>query len=228
VRASSGVHATVVRVGSFSTAAGGLVPMAFQELRAAQPSLELKLKITEPEDAVEDVCRDRLDIGLVLDSEVAPFSAPAGTEVVEVFLDPMFVLLPAGHPLARRPSVPLELLRNEQWLLPAVGGTCEDSNIVRRACSRAGFDPLVHYETDDYQALQGLTASGMGVALIPSLAAQTIRSDIVIRPVEGEAPTRRILAVVRPDRAAAVDAALDALLLAGRRLSLGKLSAVAA
>src|SRR4051794_15946431 len=89
VRASSGVHAPVVRVGSFSTAAGGLVPMAFQELRAAQPSLELRLRILEPEDAVDEVCRDRLDIALVIDSEVKPFTAPDSCEAVEVFLDPM-------------------------------------------------------------------------------------------------------------------------------------------
>ena len=97
-----------------------------------------------------------------------------------------------------------------------------------RACSRAGFQPEVHYETDDYQALQGLTASGMGVGLIPSLAAQSIRSDIVLRPVEGQAPQRRILAVTRAERSGAVEATLDALTLAGRRLSLGTLSAVAA
>jgi DNA-binding transcriptional LysR family regulator len=228
VRASGGIDSPVVRVGSFPTAAGGLVPMAFQELRAAQPGLELKLRILEPEAAVDELCRDRLDVALVIDSEVARFTPPKGVEVLQVFVDPMLVALPAGHPLARRASVPLELLRNESWLMPDVGGTCEDSNIVLRACHLAGFAPSVHYESDDYHALQGLAASGMGVALLPSLAAQSVRRDIVVRPVEGQAPSRIILAAAKAERGPAVDSALDALELAGRRLSLGSLSAVAA
>jgi DNA-binding transcriptional LysR family regulator len=228
VRAAGGADTPLVRVGAFPTAAGGLVPAAFRELRAAQPGLDLKLRVVEPADALDDLCRGRLDVALMIDSAVAHFTAPDGTDARVLFEDPLFVALPAGHPLTRRPSIPLELLRGETWLMPDVGGTCEDSNIVLRACAQAGFEPEVGYESDDYPALQGLAASGMGVALIPSLAAQSARSDIVLRPVDGEAPVRTILGVARLDRPAPVEAVLDALELAGRRLALGTVSAAAA
>src|SRR5688572_30777586 len=41
VRAHGGVHVPTVRLAAFPSAAAGLVPMAFRELRAAHPSLRL-------------------------------------------------------------------------------------------------------------------------------------------------------------------------------------------
>ncbi|MFJ7967188.1 LysR substrate-binding domain-containing protein [Streptomyces sp. NPDC096324] len=37
------------------------------------------------------------------------------------------------------------------------------------ACGRAGFSPIVEFETDDYVAVQALVAAGLGVSLLPGL-----------------------------------------------------------
>ncbi len=50
-----------------------------------------------------------------------------------------------------------------------------------RSCHAAGFDPIVSFESDDYQTVQGLVAAGVGVALIPKLALAGARDDIAIR-----------------------------------------------
>ena len=230
VRMHGGGHVPLVRLAAFPSAAAGLVPMAIRELRAAQPSLKLKLRILEPLQSVEELCARRIDVGLVIDTDLDPVPTPDNVQLIPVHEDPMLVALPAGHPFARRPTIELADLRDEEWLLPDDGGTCPDSSVILRACDHAGFEPQVHFRSEDYQALQGLTASGMGVALIPSLAALSLRSDIVLRQVAGEVPTRRILAAVRRKHGdAGVDAAVEALKLAGRRLTLGTgpLSAVA-
>ena len=230
VREHGGVHVPTVRLAAFPSAAAGLVPVAFRELRAAQPSLRLRLRILEPRPALAEVAARRIDVGLVIDTDLDPVPTPDSIELIPIHKDPLLVALPAGHPLARRPEIDLRELRDEEWLLPEDGGTCPDSSVILRACDRAGFAPNIHFQSEDYQALQGLTASGMGVALIPSLATMSLRSDIVLRPVAGEAPTRRILAAVRRDGGnAGADAAVDALRLAGRRLALGSgtLAAVA-
>jgi DNA-binding transcriptional LysR family regulator len=222
VRAHGGVNVPTVRLAAFPSAAAGLVPLAFRELRAAHPALRLKLRILEPGAALDELCASRIDVGLMIDTDLDPVATPKGIELVPVHEDPMLVALPAGHPLARRAAVDLEDLREEEWLLPLDGGTCPDSSVILRACDRAGFEPQVHFQSEDYQALQGLTASGMGVALIPSLAALSLRTDIVLRPLTGDPPTRRILAAVRTGpEVAEVAAAVEALKLAGRRLALG-------
>ena len=80
-------------------------------------------------------------------------------------------------------------------MFACLSGTCADSNVVLRACRDAGFQPRIAYQSDDYFAIQGLVASGMGVALIPGLGLASTRDDVAVRPVKGRPPYRRIAAV---------------------------------
>ena len=64
-----------------------------------------------------------------------------------------------------------------------------------RACQDAGFQPRIAYQSDDYFAIQGLVASGMGVALIPGLGLASTRDDVAVRPVKGRPPYRRVAAI---------------------------------
>jgi DNA-binding transcriptional LysR family regulator len=68
--------------------------------------------------------------------------------------------------------------------------------MLRRACEHAGFTPHIAFESDDYAAIQGFVAAGVGVALIAELALTTVRDDIVIRSLGRETPLRRIHAAV--------------------------------
>jgi DNA-binding transcriptional LysR family regulator len=163
VRAHAGGHVPTVRLAAFPSAAAGLVPMAVRELRAAQPSLRLQLRILEPQEALDELCARRIDVGLMVATDLDPVTTPDAVEQIPVHEDPMLVALPAGHPLARRPTLALDDLAEESWLIPCDGGTCPDSSIIRRAWAKAGFTPDVQFESDDYQALQGLTASGLGM-----------------------------------------------------------------
>jgi DNA-binding transcriptional LysR family regulator len=84
-------------------------------------------------------------------------------------------------------------LAAEQWINPPLTYAC--SGFVMRACAAAGFEPHVTFETDDYLAVQGLVAAGVGIALIPELALTTVRDDIVIRTLGNQAPVRHVTAI---------------------------------
>ena len=101
----------------------------------------------------------------------------------------MWVSLPSNHALATRRAIDLADLREEDWMLACLSGTCADSNVVLRACREAGFEPRIAYTSDDYFAIQGLVASGMGVALIPGLGLASMRDDVAVRPVKGRRRT---------------------------------------
>jgi DNA-binding transcriptional LysR family regulator len=219
VRALAGSARPVVRLGAFQTAAAALVASAFREVRAAHPGVELQLHAIEPEPGVAKVAAGDLDVAMAMESDLMAAPRAPGVELRHVYDDPMLVALPQGHPLARRPSIPLEELRDEPWLLTEVGGSCSDSNIVLRACRDAGFAPRIEFASEDYAALQGMAASGMGVALVPSLATATARPDVVVRPIRGHAPKRRILAAVRAgEENEVVEALVEALRNASRPL----------
>jgi DNA-binding transcriptional LysR family regulator len=96
-------------------------------------------------------------------------------------------------------------------MLVGLKGTCADSNIVLRACAQAGFEPRIAYTSDDYFAIQGLVASGMGVALVPGLALASTREDVAVRPLRGRPPYRRIGAVFTGEATGPLAVMLDCL-----------------
>jgi DNA-binding transcriptional LysR family regulator len=197
VREAGGVGRAQVRVSAFPSAAAGLLPGATRELRARRPDAEMTLQVLENEPALEALLAGRIDVATLVQSPLAPLPVRPGVEYVPVADDELRVAVAADHPLATRASVTLEELCEEPWLITEVAGTCADSNVVLNAFRDAGFDPNVRFSSDDYQALQGMAASGIGVALIPTIATVSARSDVVVLPLRGRAPARQILAAVR-------------------------------
>ena len=206
------------------------MPPALAELRASHPEADVAMRVVEDAEALDALRRGELDVAMVLDSELMPLELPAGIEAVHVLDDPLLIALPYSHPLAARSAISLADLRDDEWMVCGVGGTCIDSNVVLRACDAAGFEPRITFETEDYSAIMGMVASGMGVALIPSLALVSAREDIAIRPLRDARPVRRVRAAVAVDRPSALaDALLDVLRQAGReRPWAGRQLAVAA
>jgi DNA-binding transcriptional LysR family regulator len=229
VREAAGAGRPTVRVGAFPTLAGGLLPGATRDLRARRPDLRLDIKVCEQDVGLDALLADRLDIATLIDSELMPAPVDPGVEHVLLCDDPLYLVMASDHPMANRASVGLEEMASEGWLMPDVGGTCPDSNIVLRACREAGFEPEVRLAFDDYNALQGMAAAGVGVALIPSLATSNLRSDVAIIPLRGHAPARRIQAAIRlGETDPLVEHVIEALRAAARALPSGRaLAAVA-
>lgn len=218
---AGGIVASRLRVGAFPSAAAGLVPGAVRAARGRgpHPDIELDLRVMEPEPALRALERGRIDLALLIDSPLDLVSVPGGVTVLPVAEDPLMVALPPEHRLANRRSIDLAELADEPMLLTELGGTCADSNIVLHACRDAGFSPQVRLESEDYNALQGMAAAGLGVALVPRLATVGAHPGIVLRPLRGAAPVRGILAAVADDRPQIVDDFVDALRASGRALA---------
>ena len=63
-------------------------------------------------------------------------------------------------------------------------------------CDRAGFQPKIAYESDDYTTVQALVAGGVGIGLVPRLALQN-DARLCVRELP-DGPVRRIVAVHDP------------------------------
>jgi DNA-binding transcriptional LysR family regulator len=184
-----------LRIGSFATAAGTIVPRAVATFRHLRPAIEVDISLLEPEESVPAVRRGDIEIAITEEGGFSGDTDTTGLEVEHLLDDHMWVSLPADHPLATRHAIELSELRDEDWMFACLTGTCADSNVVLRACQNAGFQPRIAYQSDDYFAIQGLVASGMGVALIPGLGLASTRDDVAVRPVKGRPPYRRVAAI---------------------------------
>jgi DNA-binding transcriptional LysR family regulator len=139
-------------------------------------------------------------------------AAPRGNlEVMRLFDDPMYVAMPVGHRLAGARSLSMASLASEPWMI-ATGRSCPDSMLLLRACHAAGFEPRIAFENDDYSAILGFVAAGVGVALVPDMIARGARDDVVLRALEPAAEPRPISAMLPGGyRSPATSALLDVL-----------------
>jgi DNA-binding transcriptional LysR family regulator len=124
----------------------------------------------------------------------------------------MHLALPRGHPFAVRRRLRLEDLADETWIQEnASGGPW--CRLHEAACSAAGFEPQIGFQSDDYNVVQGLIAAGVGISLLPALALTNVREDIVVRSLGSGAPARRVAAATLAGRyrSPATQAMLDIL-----------------
>src|SRR5271154_5776702 len=175
--AIAGLRGGRLRVASFPTAGATLMPLAIATFRASYPDVELTLAEGEPEEIVPRLRAGELDLALLF--EFADESLlEEDMKRVELLEDPLYLALPREHPLTGRRTLRLEDLQDAAWVQTSRSSPC--ARHVVRSCHAAGFEPRVSFESDDYQTVQGLVATGVGVALIPELALTVVREDISI------------------------------------------------
>jgi DNA-binding transcriptional LysR family regulator len=222
LRALAGLEGGRLRMATFASAASSIVPLAIAAFRSRHPAVELNVAMADPIDSIPRLRAGELDLVLshdpalgqpVLSSgQVSGPSEPlSGFEFIHLFDDPMYVAMPAGHPLADESKLDLGRFAEEPWML-ATTQTCPDSRLFLRACHEAGFEPKIAFQNDDYPAILGFVAAGVGVALIPDMAARGVRDDVVVRQLDPPPPSRPVIAVVPAGyRSPAVEAMLDVL-----------------
>jgi DNA-binding transcriptional LysR family regulator len=128
--------------------------------------------------------------------------------------DEVRLALPRDHPLATQDMVDLSALAQENW----IAGCPRCRGHLLQMCANAGFSPHVGFETEDYVAVLGLVAEGLGVALIPDLILRTAHHhDVVTLPIN-PASRRSISVVTTADlqRVPAVQATIEALVEAAK------------
>ena len=193
LQAIAGLRGGRLRMASFPTAGSTLMPLAIAAFRASYPEVELTLAEGEPEEIAPRLRAGEFDLALLFDF-AGESAAQDGLGQVQLLEDPMYLALPPEHPLAGKRNLRLEDLHREAWIQTSSASPC--ARHVVRCCHAAGFEPVVTFESDDYQTVQGLVAAGVGVALIPELALPVVREREVIRALTPHPPVRRVLAAV--------------------------------
>jgi DNA-binding transcriptional LysR family regulator len=170
-----------LRVAAFPTAAATLLPPAIAAFRGRLPEVDLALVEADPPVSLPALLAGEHDMVVVYDYPALSSSQPDGVDLEPLFVDQMAVAVPADHPLAAQPQVTLGDLARERWCAP---NPCLCRDAFEFACRRAGFSPEVVSQTNDYMAMQGLVASGVGIAVLPRLAAAiAVRPGVAVRPL---------------------------------------------
>jgi DNA-binding transcriptional LysR family regulator len=227
VAAIAGLRAGRVRLVSFPSGSSTLVPAALAALRAAHPGTRVSLEEAEPPASVTMLRDGDCDIALAFRYEGAggaPGAPGAGETAADEWEDlvvrPLLVdrlvgMVPERHPLAEAGTVAIGELAGEPW----IAGCPRCRGQLVEVCARAGFTPRIDFATDDYPAVVGLVGAGLGVAVLPQLAVESVRPRGARALTLEPAVRREIVALTLPDlaRVPAVAATLDELARAAAR-----------
>jgi DNA-binding transcriptional LysR family regulator len=109
--------------------------------------------------------------------------------------------LPEGHPLLAKPKLKLSDLAAEPFVMYSALAVPGLHAMALLACQQAGFVPKVQQEAVQVQTVVSLVESGLGVALVPSVATRHAMPGVVFRAIHGPGAATEIgIALLwRPD-----------------------------
>ncbi len=157
-----------LRVGTLASLTAVDLPGLVNDFRGRHPGVRMSLSMaTAGTDGLLAALRAR-------DLDVA-FVAVQATSVPDLRLDPIAefqprLLVPAGHPLAQQTAVSPAALADEPFidLPPGFCNRLRTDNDFRRA----GISRTIAVEVSDITTIPGYVESGIGLALVPPLAAE--------------------------------------------------------
>ncbi|MGF0169418.1 LysR family transcriptional regulator [Streptomyces sp. Marseille-Q5077] len=149
---------------------------------AALPASGVTLRVLPRDEIPAAVATGTADLGLVdgLAAPSDPLRLPdvAPLTTYGVGEEPVCVLLPDTHPLARRTGLRLGDLADARWLeAPDAGLPLAH---LRAANGGHGFRPALRYEGTDIHALTGLAATGHGLTLLPRSVATGVPGAVAV------------------------------------------------
>ncbi|HEX3721012.1 MAG TPA: LysR family transcriptional regulator [Verrucomicrobiae bacterium] len=182
------LRGTVV-IGVLPTIAPYLLPEAMTEFTQKYPGVEIEVQ--------EDTTAHLLKFLLACEIDFALASQPiqnGSLEVRELFAEELLLALPSGHPLTRKRKVVSSDLGTERLIIMKEGHCLGDQ--VLNFCDRREVRPNITFRSAQLETIQALVCAGMGLSLIPAMAAKSGRGVLPeYREFSSPRPTRKIVAV---------------------------------
>lgn len=181
-----------LRLGAIYTISPYLMPQLIPLLNRRAPKMPLLIQESFTAKLGEMLKNGDLDV-IILS---LPYAEP-GIETCAVYDEPFRVVMPAQHAWAKKPRIPVADLCRENLLLLSRGNCFRDQ--VLQTCAgaaRATDDSMQHgLEGSSLETIRHMVASGVGITVLPSSAAdaKTMQNKLTaVRPFVPPAPSRRV------------------------------------
>ncbi|MNZ54256.1 Hydrogen peroxide-inducible protein activator [compost metagenome] len=181
-----------LKVGAIYTIGPYLFPHLIPQLHKVAPQMPLYI-----EENFTHILRDKLRTG-ELDAIIIalPFEE-ADVLTKQLFDEPFYVLMPAGHPWTAKPTIDAELLNDKSLLLLGEGHCFRDQVLEACPTTRKGSEGQQHttVESSSLETIRHMVASGLGVSVLPFSAVDSHHyapGVIDVRPFTAPVPYRTV------------------------------------
>lgn len=183
-----GLDTGIIRVGTISSITCHWMPQLIKGFQELYPNVQFLFHQGDYSSIQEWIKTGAVDFGFI--------TPPAVTELETIMIKEgeMLAVLPKDHPLAKHPSVSLEEIVSEPFILLEEGHYSEPVE----AFHAAGLEPNIKYTIHDDYAIMTMVEAGLGISILAELVLRRTNYDIVCRSVNP--PVFRNLAIGYKDK----------------------------
>lgn len=154
---ATGTETGSLRIAAFPSVFATILPPLLRRFRFLHPGIEVVLLETDDREVERWLEGGSIDLGVVLNPSPESGAVPIGK-------DAWVGVLPAGHRLARRPTLSLTEVVSEPFVL-ATGGCHAHAGTLAEAAGLSLSD--VRIEVRDWASAIALVRESVGVAIVP-------------------------------------------------------------
>jgi LysR family hydrogen peroxide-inducible transcriptional activator len=183
-----------IRIGAIPTIAPYLLPRLLRTFRDAFPAASIIVQEDTTDALLKSLASGTLDVAIL----ALPIEFKY-LEVIELFEEELWLVLPPDHPLAARKKVRIEEIASLPFVM--LGEAHCLTGQIRSFCRQRSFHPLAIEQASQLTTVQELVSLGHGVSLVPDMAKQIDTSQRrVYRQISDPKPQRKIAALFNPYR----------------------------
>ncbi|MBV0882235.1 LysR family transcriptional regulator [Noviherbaspirillum sp. L7-7A] len=171
-----------------SSAFNPTVPALIRDFRNAYPGVGLTLIEGNTTQLLVHLEEGRLDLAFLRPGT----HSFTGIALYQIVNEPMKVVLPATHPLARHRKLVLSQLAEESFvLMPREASPTLHSEILS-ACHEAGFEPRLGQPAPQLSSVVSLVSAEFGISIVPASVSQIRAEGVVYIDIAGASVRTRL------------------------------------
>ncbi len=218
IRAAQGRYGTL-SIGLCGPATAPFLPRLIREFRRKEPGVTLSLKDLDPAQQPEALVNREIDVGF---TRGLPTALRGALRSEVLFREPLVAAIPRGHPLENAPSISLNELAQDRFVLYARESAPELFDAIVGLCKRARFSPRIVDNPRVWQSVLTMIEAGEGISLLPSCVQHLRSRDVAFKPLRNRGCDVDVILAWRADDPDAIrEGFLD--LLRGSRSEIGQL-----
>lgn len=161
-----GLERGSLRIGASTTPGMYLVPRTIAQFKKRYPKIEVHLAVKDTRQIEEGVIRNEFDFGFV-----GGHLAGDEVDVLPWITDEIILIVPLGHPFARKRSVTAQELSNENFIFREQGSATRA--VVTAHLRKLHVDAAAIMEIENPESVKKAVQNGLGIAFISAFAAET-------------------------------------------------------
>lgn len=184
-----GIQIGVLRIASFSSVSRTCLPRIIGQFHKAFPNI--KIEIISGEGTYSEM--EEYLLSARVDCSFTVLPASPRLHCIELLRDPLCLILPTGHPLAK---IERPIFFSELADVPFIMPPKEKNGEIMCLCEAHNFEPNVIFTMHDDLSILSMVENDLGCTIAPELFFNHFQYHVAVKRLEGN-PYRTICLAVR-------------------------------